>query len=68
MSNGHKNYSDTLILAVIFSCAYMLFSEVWLMTEAEMSNYQAYELMLFKLLLIKIKYLGNEVYLHYRYW
>lgn len=68
MSHNNTNYSDILIPAIIFSCAYMLLSEVWLMIEAEMSNHETYELTLFKPLLIKIKYLVNEFYLHGGYW
>lgn len=65
---NNKNYSGISVVAIIFSYAYMLFFEVRLMTETEMSHHQTYEVMCFKPLLIKITYLVNEFYLHCRYW
>lgn len=46
MNNSNENYADILIIAVIFSCAYM-FSEVQFMTETEMGSEQTYELWFF---------------------
>ena len=41
MSNNNENYSDILIIAIIFSC---VVSKVWFMIETEMDKEWTYEL------------------------